>query len=32
MNRLSTITERFGNVGLLLMAALPLLALGALAH
>ena len=32
MIRLSNITERFANAGLLLMAALPLLAIGALAH
>ncbi len=32
MIRLSTITERVANAGLLLMAALPLLAVGALAH
>ena len=32
MIRLSNITDRFATAGLMLMAALPLLAVGALAH
>jgi hypothetical protein len=32
MIRLSNLTDRFGTAGSLLLAALPLLALGALAH
>ncbi len=32
MNRLTNLTERFATAGSFLLAALPLLAIGALAH